>query len=92
LSGLGPIVFRGEEDILANNASSLEFYDNVIAPYKGQVEAWYVEHQTLVTYFAVIAVTAWVVLFSKSNLVWKIFKGLPPPPPELKAALHFPGE
>lgn len=90
LSGIGPIVFRGEEDILAGHAGSLDFYDKVIAPYKGQVEAWYIDHQTLFTYFAVIAVTVWVVLFSKSDLVWRAFSGLPIPPDELKAALNYP--
>ena len=91
LSGIGPIVFRGEEDILADHAASFDFYDHVIAPFKGQVEAWYVDHQTLGTYFAVIAVTLWVVLFSKSDLVWRVFKGLPLPPDELKTALNYPG-
>ncbi len=91
LSGIGPIVFRGEEDILADHAGSVDFYDRVIAPYKGQVEAWYVDHQTLGTYFAVIGVTVWVVLFSKSDLVWRVFKGLPVPPDALKVALNYPG-
>lgn len=90
LSGLGPIVFRGEEELLAGHAGSVDFYDNIIAPYKGQVEAWYVLHQTLYTYFAVIAVTAWVVAFPGSNLVWQVFKGLPVPPESLRAALNYP--
>lgn len=89
LSGIGPIVFRGEEDILAGHASSVEFYDKVIAPYKGQVEAWYVDHQTMLTYFAVILVTVWVVLFSSSSIVWRLFKGLPVPPDELKVPLNY---
>ena len=90
LSGIGPIVFRGEEDILADHAGSVEFYDNMIAPYKGLVEAWYVEHQTMVNYFAVILVTVWVILFSSSSVVWRVFKGLPVPPDELKGALNYP--
>lgn len=90
LSGIGPIVFRGEEDILAGHAGSLDFYDNVIAPYKGQVEAWYVDNQTMLTYFEVILVTVWVVLFSSSSIVWLIFKGLPIPPDELKRQLNYP--
>lgn len=90
LSGIGPIVFRGEEDILTGHADSIDFYDNVIAPYKGQVEAWYVDHQNLFTYFVVIAVTVWVVIFSKSELVWRVFHGLPVPPDELKVALNYP--
>jgi lipopolysaccharide/colanic/teichoic acid biosynthesis glycosyltransferase len=90
LSGIGPIVFRGEEDILADHAGSVEFYDHVIAPYKGQVEAWYVNHQTLFTYFAVILVTIWVVLFPSSGVVWTTFKGLPTPPDTLKGPLNYP--
>ena len=90
LSGIGPIVFRGEEDILAGNVGSMEFYDNVIAPYKGQVETWYVNHQTLLTYFAVILVTVWVVLRPSSGVVWDVFKGLPIPPDELKGPLNYP--
>ena len=68
LSGLGPIVFRGEEDILADHAGSVDFYDNVIAPYKGQVEAWYVRNQSLSTYFLVIFVT----LLLRSNICYLI--------------------
>ncbi len=90
LSGIGPIVFRGEEDILADHAGSVEFYDNVIAPYKGQVEAWYADHQTLFTYFSVILVTVWVVLFPSSGAVWRTFKGLPVPPDVLKRPLNYP--
>lgn len=90
LSGIGPIVFRGEEEILADQAGSVEFYDNVIAPYKGQIEAWYVDHQTMLTYFTVILVTVWVVLFPSSQIVWRVFKGLPVPPDELKEALNYP--
>lgn len=90
LSGIGPIVFRGEEDILADHAGSIEFYDSVIAPYKGQVEAWYADHQTMFTYFAVILVTVWVVLFPASGAVWRVFKGLPVPPDDLKALLNYP--
>ena len=90
LSGIGPIIFRGEEEILADQAGSVKFYDNVIAPYKGQVEAWYVDHQSMLTYFTVILVTVWVVLFPSSQIVWRVFKGLPVPPDELKEALNYP--
>lgn len=90
LSGIGPIVFRAEEDILAGQSGTVDYYDKVIAPYKGQVEAWYASHQTMFTYFAVIFVTLWVVLFPSSGLVWRIFKGLPVPPDELRTKLNYP--
>jgi hypothetical protein len=40
MAGIGPIVFRGEEDILEGHSDTLEFYDNVIGSYEGEVEAW----------------------------------------------------
>ena len=90
LSGIGPIVFRGEEDILEGHSGTLDFYDNVIGPYKGDVEAWYVGKQGLIAYFSLILLTVWVVLFPKSNLVWRLFNDLPCPPDILKKDLNFP--
>jgi lipopolysaccharide/colanic/teichoic acid biosynthesis glycosyltransferase len=90
LSGIGSIVFRGEEDILEGHNCALDVYDNVIGPYKGDVEAWYVEKQSLIVYFALILLTVWVVLFPKSGLVWRLFKDLPSPPDILKKNLNFP--
>ena len=90
LSGIGPIVFRGEEDILEGHSGTLDFYDNVIGPYKGHVEAWYVGKQGLIAYFSLILLTVWVVLFPKSDLVWRLFKDLPSPPGILKKDLNFP--
>lgn len=75
---------------MADNSASLDLYDAVIAPYKGEVEAWYVEHQTLLAYFAVILVTILVILFPSSGIVWRVFKGLPTPPVELKKFLNYP--
>ena len=91
LSGIGPIVFRGEEDILEGHSGTLDFYDNVIGPYKGKVEAWYVGNQNLLVYFSLILLTVWVVLFSKSDLIWRLYKDLPSPPDILKKDLNFPG-
>ena len=89
LSGIGSIVFRGEEDILDGASSAVEFYENIIAPYKGTLEEWYVKNQGIYTYFIAIFVTIWVVSVSRSNLTWKVFKGLPVPPIELQGALKF---
>ena len=90
LSGIGPIVFRDEENLLANQTGSVEFYDQTIAPYKGRVEAWYRDHQTMFVYFTVIAITAWVVIFPRSQIVWRVFPDLPAPPAELATALGYP--
>ena len=90
LSGIGPIIFRGEEDILEGHIGTLDFYNNVIGPYKGKVEAWYAGKQKLTVYFALILMTVWVVLFPKSDLIWRLFKDLPVPPDNLRSHLNYP--
>jgi len=88
LSGLGPVVFRDEENILSENEASIDFYDTVIAPYKGEVESFYVHSQNMVTYFKIILATVWVVLFPKSKIIWRLFPKLPSPPKNLVAVLN----
>lgn len=89
LSGLGPIIFRDEENILSDNDSSVDFYDTVLAPYKGEVESYYVNCQNIVTYFKIILVTIWVVLFPDSKIVWRLFPKLPIPPKSLASLLKY---
>lgn len=85
LSGIGSIVFRNEEEILNNpEIDRLKFYDQIIAPYKGELEQWYVKHNTLYTYFMLIGLTIWAVLIPKSTVYEKIFKDLPVLPAELQ--------
>ena len=89
LSGLGPVVFRDEENILSENSKSVDFYDQVIAPYKGAVEAYYTDIIGVFSYFKIIFLTLWVVVFPKSNLVWKVFANIPAPPDSLKEFLNY---
>lgn len=83
LSGIGSIVFRDEEELMHASKEPERFYDDVIMPYKGKLEEWYVARQGLWTYLAAIFATAWVVVFPKSELVWRLFPGLPSPPAAL---------
>ena len=87
LSGIGSIIFRNEEDIIQSQGDAKEFYALEIAPYKGELEKWYVSSENIVIYFALIFLTAWVVLFPKSKIVWKTFKSLPAPPGSLSSSL-----
>jgi lipopolysaccharide/colanic/teichoic acid biosynthesis glycosyltransferase len=80
LSGIGSIVFRDEEELMHASAEPERFYDDVIMPYKGRLEEWYVAHQGLRTYLLCIFATAWVVLFPTSRIMRRIFPGLPEPP------------
>jgi lipopolysaccharide/colanic/teichoic acid biosynthesis glycosyltransferase len=85
LTGLGSIFFRDEETILEKNKhlSYEDCYANIIAPYKGQLELWFVKHQSVGLYLLLIVLTAWVVVFPDSKLHLKLFKSLPEPPAEL---------
>jgi len=83
LSGIGSIVFRDEEELMHASAEPERFYDDVIMPYKGMLEEWYVAHRGLRLYLLSIFVTAWVVVFPESRLVWTLFPELPMPPAAL---------
>ncbi|TVQ34714.1 MAG: sugar transferase [Wenzhouxiangella sp.] len=85
LSGIGSIIFRDEEELMAHADDPDAFYDQVVMPHKGQLEEWYVQNQTLKNYFLLIFVTAWVVAFPSSGLPQRLFKELPKPPPELQS-------
>ena len=89
LSGVGSIIFRGEEEIMHGATASVDFYANVIAPYKGALEEWFVSNKSLYIYFVAIFVTAWAVLVPSTKIAWRVFKDLPEPPAELKQALNF---
>ena len=83
LSGVGAILFRGEERMTREAENPSEFYADVIKPYKGRVELWYLENRSIKAYLMVIFVTIWVILFSNSRLPWRAFPGLPSPPADL---------
>lgn len=81
LTGIGSIIFRDEERLLSEtNMPPKEFYAKHISPYKGELELWYQKKLTFWTDLKLLFCTAWVVVFSKSNLPYKIFKGLPQKP------------
>jgi len=90
LSGIGSIIFRGEEEIMHGAAASVEFYKNVIAPYKGSLEEWFVSNKSLYIYFLSILMTMWAVFIPNTTMTWRVFRGLPVPPIELKKALNYP--
>jgi lipopolysaccharide/colanic/teichoic acid biosynthesis glycosyltransferase len=89
ITGIGSIVFRSEERLLADHTASLGYYDSVIAPYKGSLEIWYVENRSISNYLTIIILTIWVVLVPSSTLTWRIFEGMPKPPKELSRALGY---
>lgn len=89
LSGIGSIVFRDEEEIMYGIKASANYYENVIAPYKGSLEVWFVLNKSLYVYFLAVFITLWVILNPSTKIIWKIFKGLPKPPQELMLTLNY---
>ena len=89
LSGVGSIIFRGEEEIMHGVSASLDFYANVIAPYKGALEEWFISNKSLYTYFSAIFVTVWVVLIPSTKIAWRVFEDLPEPPTQLRQLLNY---
>lgn len=83
LTGIGSIVFRDEERYLADRAEPMEFYREQIIPYKSDLELWFVENNTLWLYTKIIFVTAWVIAFSSSTIVDRVFDGIPSLPDSL---------
>ena len=77
LSGIGSIVFRDEEVIVSRAKEPVAFFMQVIQPFKGQLENWYHEHRSLWVDTMIVFLTVWVVLFPKSELVYKVFPSLP---------------
>jgi lipopolysaccharide/colanic/teichoic acid biosynthesis glycosyltransferase len=89
LSGIGSIIFRDEEELMDGKNFSVDFYEKEIAPYKGQLEEWFVKNRGLSLYFLSILITAWAVIFPSSSIAWKFFKKLPKPPEELSNILKY---
>jgi len=84
LSGLGSVAFRDEEDMLNAVTDRDHFHDTIIAPYKGALEVWFVQHKSVVVYFKLIWLTVLAVLKPSSKAWRKAFKNLPPVPAELE--------
>jgi lipopolysaccharide/colanic/teichoic acid biosynthesis glycosyltransferase len=84
LTGIGSIVFRDEEGIIAkSNKPDLLYYCEDILPYKGKLETWYKLNQGLRLDVILIFLTAWVIIFPRSKYYEKLLKGLPEKPKNL---------
>ncbi|HUR30015.1 MAG TPA: sugar transferase [Saprospiraceae bacterium] len=78
ITGVGSIIFRDEEKLISEcNMNTAVFYQQVIAPYKGEVELWYNRNKSILTDIKLIFITAWVILFPKSNIIYRWFPSLP---------------
>jgi lipopolysaccharide/colanic/teichoic acid biosynthesis glycosyltransferase len=78
LSGIGSIIFRDEEKLLSETKMDpANFYKEFISPYKGELEMWYQKNLSFKIDILLIFLTVWVIVFSKSELPYRLFKDLP---------------
>lgn len=78
ITGIGSVVFRDEESIISSaKIPPHEFYEKYIAPYKGELEIWYNRKKSFYVDLMIIFLTAWVIVFPASKLMYTIFKDLP---------------
>jgi len=81
VTGIGSIVFRDEERLLSRpGIDPRAFYRDEIAPYKGELEMWYLRRKSLLLDARLVLLTVWVVLRSESDLVYRTFPDLPARP------------
>jgi lipopolysaccharide/colanic/teichoic acid biosynthesis glycosyltransferase len=85
ITGIGSIIFRDEEKWISDfDGNKHKFYKDKIAPYKAEVEIWYYQNRSVFIDLKLIFLTAWVIIFPNSNVVYKLFKSLPEKPSHLK--------
>lgn len=78
LTGIGSVVFRDEERILAgSDLPPIEAYRSQIAPRKGRLELWYIENRSLALDLRVLALTVVAVAWPRSRLHERILPGIP---------------
>ncbi|MCP4452304.1 MAG: sugar transferase [Planctomycetes bacterium] len=81
MTGIGSIVFRDEEEIMSKcPLSPHECYARIIALYKGELEMWYMKNRSPRVDALIVFLTVWVILFSRSELHYRVFTDLPAKP------------
>lgn len=81
ITGIGSIVFRDEEklvsEIKSRGYNPLDYYKDHIYPYKGALELYYYNNVSLLLDVKILFLTFWNILFSNSELVFKLIPDLP---------------
>ena len=83
ISGIGSIIFANEDNFL-NEQNYNKVYNNIIMPYKGSLEEWFIKNNTTKNYLKLILLTFLIIPFPRNKYVWKWLKDLPQPDVEIK--------
>ena len=82
LSGISSIVFRDEEEYFVGKDSNenKKFYRDKISPYKGELELWYCNNQSVIIDILLIITTIVTVFVPSLKLHNYFFRDLPKHP------------
>lgn len=87
ITGIGSLVFRDEEKLVTavvnQGLNHSAFYSEYIFPYKGELEKWYYHNKSFGVDLKIILLTAWCIVFPKSEIIYKVFSNLPHRPDSL---------
>jgi len=78
ITSIGSIMFRDEERLMTESGRPIkDYYADTIAPYKGELELWYQTKASIINDIKIIFLTAWVIIFPNSKLMYRWFKDIP---------------
>lgn len=86
LTGVGSIVFRDEESLIARSGKDpLACYREDVAPYKCALELWYLRRRSVAIDVGLVLLTAIVIVKPSSRAFLRFLKGIPAAPPALQS-------
>jgi len=88
VTGIGSLLFRDEEEIFRKSSNAVLLDDNVITPYKGELEEWYVTNQSFYLYLKILFLTVYSVILPKYIQPESYFDGLPDMPSKLRKIIN----
>lgn len=88
IAGIGSLLFRDEEEIFRKSSNAVLLDDNIITPYKGELEEWYITNQSFYLYLKILFLTLCSVILPKYIQAENYFEGLPEMPSELRKIIY----
>lgn len=84
VTGIASLIFRDEERLFRLCSDPVWLDDEVLTPFKGQLEIWFVKNKSVGLYFKILTLTFVSILFPNLTEPHKFFKGLPELPAEIQ--------
>ena len=83
LTGIASLVFRNEEELFGIVQNPIAFDEQILVPYKGELEVWFSKNKSIFLYLKIILLTILVVIYPNKDIANLFFKNLPKRPPEI---------